>query len=271
MLEIIQIYTASPLRNFSYVIRQTSSGETVCIDPFDSVQISALLKDKHWSLNFIVNTHEHWDHTSGNEGLCREFGSVVLTHPKGMDSVPFASRPLLPGDRILSDPAGLSYLEVLHTPGHTFAHICLLQIENETPTAVFTGDTIFNCGVGNCKNGGNPEVLYRTVSEIFYALPDTVRLYPGHDYLKNNLRFSLHLDPENSKAKAAMERAEGLRENEEFWTTDFGEEREFNPFFLCRNPSLSLVSGIRNRSGKTDLPTDEKTLFLTLRSLRDKW
>ncbi|EQA37071.1 putative hydroxyacylglutathione hydrolase [Leptospira inadai serovar Lyme str. 10] len=271
MLEIVRIYTHSSLRNFTYLIRQPDTEETLCLDPFDSSQVSAVLKEKNWSLEYIVNTHEHWDHTAGNEGLVQEFKSIVLTHPQGMETVPSASRSLHSGERILSDREGNSYLEVLDTPGHTFAHICLVQIENKVPVGVFTGDTIFNCGVGNCKNGGDPSTLYQTVSRIFYQFPDGVKLYPGHDYFQNNLKFSLAVDPANSAAHAALKKVNSLKSDAEFWTTNFAEERTFNPFFLCSKPSASLLSGIRNKSAQPNLPEDERTLFLTLRSLRDKW
>ncbi|MFB5651645.1 hydroxyacylglutathione hydrolase [Leptospira wolffii] len=271
MLEIVRIYTHSPLRNFSYLVRQKDTGETLCIDPYDSEQIRKVLESKSWDLNSIVNTHEHPDHTSGNEGLVREFGSKILAHPNAISKIPGATVALGEKERILSDSSGDSYLEVLYTPGHTFAHVCLLEWENGKPKSVFTGDTIFNSGVGNCKNGGNPEALYSTVSETFRSLPGAVRLYPGHDYLLNNLRFSLHLDPENGAARKALQKAESLEKDKEFWTTDFSEEREFNPFFLVFQPKDALVQGIRKNIGNENLEKEPKALFLALRSLRDKW
>ncbi|TGK04077.1 hydroxyacylglutathione hydrolase [Leptospira langatensis] len=271
MLEVVRIYTSSPLRNFSYLVHQSDTQETLCIDPFESSQISHALSAKGWDLQYILNTHEHHDHISGNEGLIREFGAEVLAHPNAMSRIPGATRSLQEKERLLSNLDSSSYLEIFYTPGHTFAHLCLLQMEKEIPHAVFTGDTVFNSGVGNCKNGGDPETLYNTIRERFETLPGSVRLYPGHDYFKNNLRFSLHIDPANQAAKTALSRVESLKENEEFWTTSFSEERTFSPFFLAFHPEEDLVRGIKKSIGNESIPSDPKSLFLALRSLRDKW
>ncbi|TGL59598.1 hydroxyacylglutathione hydrolase family protein [Leptospira sarikeiensis] len=271
MLEVLRIYTNSPLRNFSYLVREPETGKTLSIDPFDPDQISEILESKSWNLDYILNTHEHHDHTSGNEGLFQKYGCEVLAHPGGMNKIPHAKRALLEKERLLENQSGSSYLEVLYTPGHTFAHICLLQMENGTPVSVFTGDTIFNSGVGNCTRGGDPSTLYETVLKEFQTLPGSVRLYPGHDYMKNNLRFSLSIDPKNEAASKALAKVEGLKDDVEFWTTNFSEERTFNPFFLIFDPKENLISGIRNKSGSPTLPSDPKTLFISLRSLRDKW
>ncbi|TGJ99265.1 hydroxyacylglutathione hydrolase [Leptospira semungkisensis] len=271
MLEVIRIYTNSPLRNFSYIVREPETEKTLCIDPFDSSQISKVLSAKNWDLDYILNTHEHHDHISGNQGLVREFGAEILAHPNAMTKIPNASKALQEKERILSNKDSSSYLEVFYTPGHTFAHLCLLQMEKEIPYAVFTGDTVFNSGVGNCKNGGDPETLYTTILEKFETLPGSVRLYPGHDYFKNNLRFSLNIDPKNLAAKTALSKVESLKENEEFWTTSFSEERQFSPFFLAFRPEENLVQGIKKSTGNESIPSDPKSLFLALRSLRDKW
>jgi hydroxyacylglutathione hydrolase len=75
-------------------------------------------------------------------------------------------------------------LEALDTPGHTMCHICL-RSHTEQP-ALFSGDTMFNAGVGNCHNGGDPATLYQTFAQQLHGLPDNTLVYPGHDYLENN-------------------------------------------------------------------------------------
>ncbi|PJZ68571.1 hydroxyacylglutathione hydrolase [Leptospira perolatii] len=271
MQEIVRIYTNSPLRNFTYLVHESSTSQTLCIDPYDSEQVIRVLKQKGWSLQIIVNTHEHGDHTRGNEGLYKEFSPEVLTHKNAHRVVPFATRSVSNSERILESSDQLNYLRILDTPGHTFAHICLLQIEYEIPVAVFSGDTIFNCGVGNCKNGGDPTSLFETVSQIFQPLSDQVLLYPGHDYLKNNLRFSFDLDPSNDSTRLALENAESLSQDREFITATFGEERTYNPFFLCFEPTAQLISSVRRKAQNPELPSDRKSLFLSLRELRDRW
>ena len=79
-------------------------------------------------------------------------------------------------------------------------HICL-RSHGDRP-ALFSGDTLFNAGAGNCHNGGNPEDLYATFVDQLARLPDDTQVYPGHDYIENNLRFTLAREPDNTAANA---------------------------------------------------------------------
>ena len=74
-------------------------------------------------------------------------------------------------------------------------HICLFA-HADTP-ALFSGDTLFNAGAGNCQGGGDPDALYTTFATQLAKLPDATRLYAGHDYLQNNLGFTLDREPGN--------------------------------------------------------------------------
>src|SRR3546814_17457403 len=82
------------------------------------------------------------------------------------------------------------------------SHVCLLS-RSDAP-GLFSGDTLFNAGAGNCHNGGHPNELYHTFAEQLAKLPDTTRIYPGHDYIANNLRFTLEREPDNGKAEALL-------------------------------------------------------------------
>src|SRR5438445_7145228 len=97
-------------------------------------------------------------------------------------------------------------LEVMDTPGHTMCHVCL-RSHTDQP-ALFCGDTLFNAGAGNCHNGGHPNELYNTFASQLSKLPDTTLVYPGHDYIVNNLRFTLAREPDNAKAKEMLPRME---------------------------------------------------------------
>ncbi len=70
-------------------------------------------------------------------------------------------------------------IQVIYTPGHTQDGICLL-INKEK---LLTGDTLF---VGECGRtdlpGGDPKQLYHSLFDKILKLPDTVEVYPGHDY-----------------------------------------------------------------------------------------
>ena len=49
--------------------------------------------------------------------------------------------------------------------------------------ALVSGDTVFINGCGRCDfPGGNPEAMYRSLSQVLLKVPDSARLFPGHDY-----------------------------------------------------------------------------------------
>ncbi|AWV70025.1 MBL fold metallo-hydrolase [Leptospira borgpetersenii serovar Hardjo-bovis] len=228
------------------------------------------MDSKGWTLDFLLNTHEHEDHTSGNTGLVQRYGCTVYSHPEGIGKIPHATHPLKKGDFLLR--SSKEYLEILDTPGHTFCHVCLLLVENQKPKAIFTGDTIFNAGVGNCHHGGDPEVLAKTILEQFYPLEEEILLYPGHDYLETNLKFTLSLDPSNQDAIRTLEECSRLSKNVEFLTTDLRKERKINTFFQCDKPSLELRKNVSKKIPfKQLLDNDPTSFFISLRSLRDQW
>ncbi|WP_232371690.1 hydroxyacylglutathione hydrolase C-terminal domain-containing protein [Leptospira ainazelensis] len=227
------------------------------------------MEKKGWNLDFILNTHEHADHTSGNDGLFQKYKPIVYCHPGGIGKIPHATHPIKKGDRILASAD--RYLEILDTPGHTFCHVCLLLVEHGTSKAIFTGDTLFNAGVGNCYRGGDPDILAQTVLEQIYPLENEILLYPGHDYLESNLKFTLSLDPSNRDAIDTLEESSRLQKDVEFLTTDLGKEKKINTFLQCDRPSEDLRKNVQKKSGIKLENGDPKSLFVSLRSLRDHW
>ena len=131
-------------------------------------------------------------------------------------------------DRISLGPD--AYLQILDTPGHTFAHLCLLLLEKGVPRAVFTGDTLFNAGVGNCHNGGEAKTLFQTVSRQLATLPSQVLLYPGHEYMGNNLRFSLDREKSNRAARRLLEQWKRVDFSKQSMVNTMQLEREVNTF-----------------------------------------
>ena len=157
-------------------------------------------------------------------------------------------------------------LECLDTPGHTMSHICV-RSHGDHP-ALFCGDTLFNAGAGNCHNGGHPNELYGTFANQLAKLPENTLIYPGHDYIVNNLRFTLDREPDNAEAKQLLPTMERQDTNAPLVTT-LTLEREINTFFRLTSPSVIK----RLREAFPDLPDapDQKTVFLKLRELRNKW
>jgi glyoxylase-like metal-dependent hydrolase (beta-lactamase superfamily II) len=69
-------------------------------------------------------------------------------------------------------------LKALHTPGHTPGSQCLYFHDS-----LVSGDTLFIEACGRCDlRGGDPEAMYRSLSQVLMKLPDQTQLFPGHDY-----------------------------------------------------------------------------------------
>ncbi len=256
-MKVHQIFTKSPLRNFIYLIEDNDDG-VYCLDPFDANVAWKNIKKLNKRLIAIINTHEHYDHVGGNEELKALSGCEVWCHENGQDKVPGVTRVLKAGEEI---PIAGGHLEVIDTPGHTFAHLCFLLKENGAVKAIFSGDTLFNAGVGHCRLGGNVEVLFDTVQKTFQNLPDDVILYPGHEYLENNLNFSLRREPGNKEVRQFLDDIKGLDTTKV--VTNMKKEREINSFLRLNNREI-----INNLDG--DVSSD-KQVFIRLRELRDTW
>src|SRR5882672_2240979 len=259
-----QIWTANSGRNFNYLIACKETGEALAVDPLDHEKCLGAAKAKGWTITQILNTHEHRDHTGGNDAVVAATGAKVLAHANAKDKIAGMSRGLGAGDVIKIGKT--VELECLDTPGHTMSHICV-RAHADTP-ALFCGDTLFNAGAGNCHNGGHPNELYNTFVGQLAKLPENTLIYPGHDYITNNLKFTLDREPDNAKAKEMLPTVTKQDTNTPLVTT-LALEKEINTFFRLTSPSVIA----RLREAFPDLPDnpDQKTVFLKLRELRNKW
>ena len=259
-----QVWTGNAYRNFNYLIACAETGEALAIDPLDHEKCFAAAKREGWDITQILNTHEHRDHTGGNVPLAQKTGATVIAHKNARDRIPEMARGWSAGDVI---KVGRTVeLEALDTPGHTMSHVCLLSRTDQP--ALFSGDTLFNAGAGNCHNGGHPEALFDTFSQQLAKLRDDTLIYPGHDYIENNLRFTLSREPDNRRAQAMLEKLKGQDPSRAYVST-LAVEREINTFFRLTSPSVIA----KLREAFPDLPEtpDPRTVFLKLRELRNKW
>jgi hydroxyacylglutathione hydrolase len=259
-----QIWTANAYRNFNYLIACGESGEALAIDPLDHEKCLKAARDEGWNITQILNTHEHRDHTGGNEAMVRKTGAKILAHKNARDKIAGMDRGLGAGDVV---KVGKTVeLEVLDTPGHTMSHVCLLSHTDQR--ALFCGDTLFNAGAGNCHNGGHPEELYKTFSGQLAKLPSSTLIYPGHDYIENNLRFTLSREPDNEDARKLLDKV-GDQDPAKPFVSTLDVERQINTFFRLTSPTVIA----KLREAFPDLPEklDQRTVFLKLRELRNAW
>lgn len=257
-----QIWTANAYRNFNYLIACPETGEALAVDPLDHEKCLAAARERGFEVTQVLNTHEHHDHIGGNEAMVAATGAKVLAHAEAAFSG--IDRGLAAGDTIR---VGRTVeLEALDTPGHTMSHVCLLS-HTDTP-ALFCGDTLFNAGAGNCHNGGHPEELYSTFAEQLAQLPGATLVYPGHDYIANNLEFTLDREPGNEEAKRLLDEVAD-QDPARAMVTTLDLERRVNAFFRLTSPAVIAAL----REAFPDLPgdPDPKTVFLRLRELRNQW
>ena len=237
-MEIISLFSEDAMANFSYLIVNDAKS-AYCVDPWDGHQIHDALGNRGLTLMGIINTHLHFDHTRGNEALSTLTGAPIF--PK---DVLLAKRVI-----DLGDGSAMAFVDA---DGHTMDHLVILLKEKINPVkpqnkekivGVISGDLLFNCGVGNCKNGGDVDLLFESVRKIDAMLPDEATLYPGHDYMETNLGFAMANGVE--KAGAMLDALDGRP----YQHTTMGLERALNPF----------------------LQADTLDAFRKLRSLRDQW
>ena len=259
-----QIWTGNAYRNYNYLIACPLTREAVAIDPLAYDLCLKEAQESDLKIVSVINTHEHLDHTGGNDKVINNTGARLYAHENAKKVIKGVDIGLKAGDKI---KIGSSLdIEVLDTPGHTMSHICLL-VRGEQD-ALFCGDTLFNAGVGRCDIGGAPKIMFQTFQEQFFPLGDSVRVFPGHDYIENNLGFTLDREAGNKAAFELKEKfTRGL--NAESFVSTIGLEREINVFF--RLDQDEVRRGVASSLNLNFRDLDSEKTFIGLRRLRDSW
>jgi hydroxyacylglutathione hydrolase len=196
--------------NLAYLVHGTK--EAMAIDGGAWQEILAFLGSNNLTLNFITNTHQHSDHTTGNENLLQKTKAMFLN-----------SSSLADNEEIIID--GESVI-VYRTPGHTGDSVCF-----HTGDSLITGDTLFNATVGNCFSG-DQKSFYQSIKRLM-ALPDNTKIYAGHDYIRDSLAFARHLEPENKYIDHFLN---SYDPNHAYST--MADERHINPYLRFNEDSI---------------------------------
>lgn len=208
--------------NYAYLVTAGGS-EAVVVDPSEAEPVIAALEREGLRLVAILNTHHHHDHVGGNEGLLARYGKMpVFAHESDEGRVPAQTDLVAEGKKV--EVAGLSF-DTLHVPGHTTGAVSYFG-----HGAVFTGDTLFVAGCGRLFEG-TPAMMFTSLCEKLAKLPGDTKVYCGHEYTASNLRFALHVEPENAAAKEKLARVNAMRERGEATVpSTIAEELATNPF-----------------------------------------
>ena len=242
------------------------TSEAIAIDPLDHALCLETAKEMGWKITIVANTHHHHDHIGGNGPVIAATGAELVSHQDAMDAIPNVDRGLNAGDDL---KCGDFNLKVLDTPGHTMSHICLYYPGNaDEQPALFCGDTLFNAGVGRCDFGGEPKILHKTFEDHIFPLADNVRIFPGHDYIENNLEFTLDREPDNKIALSLRDEFKTSLDAESF-VSDIGLERQINVFFRLNENQIR--EGLASSLDLDVASLDNQKTFIGLRKLRDSW
>jgi|TARA_B110000046_G_C12989824_1_gene397339 hydroxyacylglutathione hydrolase len=182
--------------NYSYLIIDEKKNIACVVDPSEADPIIEVLENNKIKLEFILNTHHHYDHVGGNKKLKKKYSSSVVGF-KG-------DKERIPGIDILVDDQETWInknfeAKIIYIPGHTLGHICFYFYKEHS---VFTGDTLFSLGCGRIFEG--------TYSQMFNSLmklkelPENTKIYCGHEYTKKNSDFCLVHDANNQNLKAKI-------------------------------------------------------------------
>ncbi len=188
---IVKPLEVGPLASNCYIVGSEQTKEGMIVDPgADAPVILKKVKELKLNIKYIVLTHGHFDHIGALSEVKEATGAEVAIHEADADSLgdsafvatqwglhcpepPSPDRLLKGGDSL--DISELHFL-VLHTPGHTPGGICLYG-----EGMVFTGDTLFNFGIGRYDLlGGDYTLLMKSLITKLMVLPDNTKVYPGH-------------------------------------------------------------------------------------------
>lgn len=160
---------------FSYLVGCEITKKAVVIDPGgDADRIAAIARDEGLIIEYIFNTHNHGDHTSGNARLRELTGASVVMHKLDADAYGEVDI-ILDKEKIFH--VGEITFEIFHTPGHTPGGICFY-----TGGQLFTGDTLFVGDSGRTDlPGGDRHTLGASIRSLMKLPGDTI-VWPGHDY-----------------------------------------------------------------------------------------
>ena len=221
--KIHAIDVKNALKNYIWLLEDTTTQEVVVIDPTDADLVTAFCEQHQLHLKQIWLTHWHRDHTDGVQALLAEQNLPVFGPRDELSKISFISNPLQHNDHFHFNALKV---EIIATPGHTLGHIVYFIEEIDT---LFCGDTLFAMGCGRLFEG-TAEQMYHSLNRLA-ALPIQTKVYCTHEYTLANAEFALTIEPHNVALQERIKEVKALRDAEQITLPSTIElELETNPF-----------------------------------------
>ena len=186
MIQVIPIPAFSD--NYIWAIIGDEPGVFDCIDPGEAEPVIHFAKTNQLKLRTVLLTHHHHDHIGGVTDLRKAYPDSIIYGPND-SRIPYLTRTV--GEH-QSLKIGALTIDVLFNPGHTSTHISYYEPRQEW---LFCGDTLFSAGCGRVFDG-TMEQLHHSLNQ-FKKLPQSTKIFCGHEYTRQNLRFALTVEPQN--------------------------------------------------------------------------
>jgi|TARA_B100000287_G_C20586964_1_gene762637 hydroxyacylglutathione hydrolase len=254
MLEVIQIPVLQD--NYLYLIIDKPTGLTACIDPAVADPVISKLKELNKNLDYILNTHHHYDHVGANLELKEKYNCRIIGNEKDKERIPGINIFVNEGDNF---NVGESNSIVMAVSGHTIGHICYHFPEDKL---IFCGDTLFSLGCGRLFEG-SPDIMVESLLKL-RSLPNETKVYCAHEYTLQNALFALSLEPNNEAIKKKIDKIKDLRsKNLPTIPSTLAEEKKLNPFLKFDDKNFLNSIGL-NESSSTDN-------FRVIRQMKDNF
>jgi hydroxyacylglutathione hydrolase len=240
--------------NYSYLLHDEISNKVAIVDPSEFTVCDEIINKSYKKLDFILNTHHHYDHVGGNVELKKKYNSTVLGFEKDKNRIPAI-------DEVLKDnqefKIGLLNFTTIFIPGHTKGHIAFYFKKEKV---LFTGDTLFSLGCGRVFEGTYKQ-MFQSLNKL-KDLPGDTKIYCGHEYTYKNLDFCLTYNPNNSflkKKKSDIEQS--LKNKKPTIPSTIDDEIKANIFLRFNDPDVKKAINLENSS--------DIEIFTKLRDLKD--
>ena len=227
--------------NYSYLIHDQISNTVAIVDPSEFLPCDKIINKNYQKLDFILNTHHHYDHVGGNKELKNKYSSTVLGFENDKNRIPHI-------DVVLKDnqefKIGTLNFTTMFIPGHTKGHVAFYFKKEKV---LFTGDTLFSLGCGRIFEG-TYEQMFKSLNKL-KNLPGDTKIYCGHEYTYNNLEFCLKFNPNNNfleKKKDAIKL--NLKNKKPTIPSTIDEEIKANFFLRFNDPDVKKALNLDNYS-----------------------